>query len=796
MKKLVLLFVLCALTLRLSAQTETYSRVRIYTDRAGIARMAAAGLPVDHGEFRPGYCLTTELSASEILQVAQLGFEFDVLIPDLKAYYATQNQNNERSGNPQESTQAVSCVTAPTFVTPTNFTLGSMGGFFTLNEIYFHLDNMAQLYPNLIKPRVAIDSSNTTPEGRFVYYLKISDNPNVDETEPEMLYTAVHHAREPAGVSQLIMYMYYLLENYATNPEIQYLVNNTELYFIPCVNPDGYFYNETTDPNGGGMWRKNRKDNQDGTYGIDLNRNYGYNFGFDNQGSSPNTFADTYRGPSSFSEPETQQVKLLCEQHQFRIAINYHTYSNLLICPWGYQAQTFTPDAPTYNAWGALLTKDNKYAFGTPDQTVGYTANGSSDDWMYGEQNSKPKIMAMTPEAGDQADGFWPAQNRIIDICKLNLPMDLYAAHLLLAFATTKDTERRFLANVNGYLNYDVQRLGLDSPATYTVSIVPLSPWMTSVGAPRTYTSLSILQTVSDSISYTLNPATPIGTALPYIIQIGNGNYTWSDTVTKIYGVPTILFASNGSALTGWTSNTWNTTTSSFVSGPSSITDSPNGNYNSNANTRITMTSPVNLANVSAAQLSFYTRFELEPGYDFAQVQVSNDNGNTWNALCGKYTTNNNNLDQGFPTYTGVQSAWVKEEMSLDDYLGQSILVRFRLGADFGVQLDGFYFDDLLLEVLDTTTIGLTEITSGMPIGQNMPNPADGYTYIDCGRPAVSGTLEIIDAYGKLILAENIAEGTSSYLLNTATLAVGVYYYRCVFANGDVSEVRKMSVVR
>ncbi|MGL4596218.1 MAG: M14 family metallopeptidase, partial [Bacteroidia bacterium] len=571
MKKILALLLLLVLTIRLSAQTEIYSRVRIYTDGAGIARMAAAGLPVDHGEVRPNYCLTTELSVSELAQVAQLGFQFDVLIPDLKAHYTAQNQSTERNGSSAE-TQAVSCSTAPIFQTPTNFTLGSMGGFFTLNEIYFHLDNMAQLYPNLIKSRVAIDSSNTTPEGRFVYYLKISDNPNVDETEPEMLYTAVHHAREPAGVSQLIMYMYYLLENYATNPEIQYLVNNTELYFIPCVNPDGYVYNETTDPNGGGMWRKNRRDNQDGTYGIDLNRNYGYNFGFDNQGSSPNTFDNTYRGPSAFSEPETQQVKFLCEQHQFRIALNYHTYGNLLICPWGYQAQTLTPDASLYTSWGALLTQDNKYAFGTADQTVGYIVNGSSDDWMYGEQNSKPKIMAMTPEAGDQADGFWPLQNRIIDICKLNLPMDLYATRLLLAYAKTKDTESRFLPALNGHLNYDVQRLGLDSPATYTVSIAPLSPWMTNVGAPRTYSSLSILQTVSDSISYTLNPATPVGTLIPYIIQIGNGAYTWNDTVTKIYGVTTILFASNGSAMTGWTSNTWNTTTSSFVSGPSSIT--------------------------------------------------------------------------------------------------------------------------------------------------------------------------------------------------------------------------------
>ena len=83
---------------------------------------------------------------------------------------------------------------------------------------------------------------------------KISDNPNQDENEPEILYDAVHHAREPNSLSQLIFYMYYLLENYGLNDEVTYLVNETEMYFVPCINPDGYIYNQINDPNGGGMW--------------------------------------------------------------------------------------------------------------------------------------------------------------------------------------------------------------------------------------------------------------------------------------------------------------------------------------------------------------------------------------------------------------------------------------------------------------------------------------------------------------------------------------------------------------
>ena len=95
----------------------------------------------------------------------------------------------------------------------------------------------------------------------------------------------------------LIYFMQYILSQYGTDPEITCLINNRELYFVPCANPDGYVYNQTTNPNGGGFWRKNRRNNGDGTFGVDLNRNFDYNWGFDNNGSSPITSSEVYRGP-------------------------------------------------------------------------------------------------------------------------------------------------------------------------------------------------------------------------------------------------------------------------------------------------------------------------------------------------------------------------------------------------------------------------------------------------------------------------------------------------------------------
>ena len=161
--------------------------------------------------------------------------------------------------------------------------------------------------------------------------VKISNNPDVNEDKPEILYTALHHAREPMGMMQMIYYMYYLLENYGTDPEVTYLVNNREMYFIPVVNPDGYEYNRQTDPNGGGMWKKNRRKNDDGTYGVDLNRNYGpyIYWNAPNGGSSINPATDLYRGASPFSESETSAIRDFLSKKNFKNATN-----NRISNPW------------------------------------------------------------------------------------------------------------------------------------------------------------------------------------------------------------------------------------------------------------------------------------------------------------------------------------------------------------------------------------------------------------------------------------------------------------------------------
>src|SRR3990167_4545160 len=184
-----------------------------------------------------------------------------------------------------------------------------MGGFYTFNEVVAQLDTMRLLYPNLITVK---DSTGSSIEGRTIWAVKISDNPDVNENEPQVFYNALTHANEQQGMMTVLYFMYYLLENYGTDPEVTYLVDNRELYFVPVINPDGYAYNEQISPNGGGMWRKSRRNNGGGIFGVDLNRNYGFNWGYDNIGSSPYPQEWNYRGAGPFSEPESQAIRNFC----------------------------------------------------------------------------------------------------------------------------------------------------------------------------------------------------------------------------------------------------------------------------------------------------------------------------------------------------------------------------------------------------------------------------------------------------------------------------------------------------
>lgn len=770
-----------------SAQQQVgYARVKVNTNSVsgGLRQLGAQGIAVDHGEVKEGQWFISDLSEREITILAERGYTYDVLIPDVPAYYAAQNAAGavRNGGGTREL-----CDPPPTVSVPQNFDLGSMGGYFTWQEMLDILDAMQAAFPDLITEKESIGESF---EGRPIHFVRMSNNPTVDQNKPEVFYNALHHSREPASLSQLILYMWYLLENYGSDAEATYLLDNMELYFVPCINPDGYVYNETIAPDGGGMWRKNRRPNGDGSFGVDLNRNYGQGWGFDDSGSSPDGESEVYRGTAPFSEPETQVIRDFCESREFRLTLNYHTYGNLLIYPWGYQPSFYTPDSATFVNYGKLLTRDNGYTYGTADQTVNYVVNGGSDDWMYGEQSTKPKIFAMTPEAGEAGDGFWPPASRITDICLVNVSQNLNMAHLSGAYALATDRSPSVLPLAPGHIVFDLTRLGLE-PGDFEVSLNVLDGNGSS-GPAIAFAGMDLLEERIDSIAFTLSPSVQNGEQVRFELVVDNGAFAYRDTLTKTIGTPTILLADDGSSLANW-QGAWGISNTTWFSPSSSITDSPFGNYSNNNTATTTLSQSIDLGDATGASLSFMGRWEIEPGYDHVQVLASGDDGVTWTALCGNYTKGGSEFQvQDEPVFDGTQDTWVLEEMSLNDYLGGTVRIRFRLVSDGFVTGDGFYFDDLKVNTSGGNTTGVLDQLGDAGSLRIQPNPANDHTLVRYVIPAsgLSPKLVVRNAMGAVVREVPVPGNAGSTVLSTADLATGLYVCALEMTTGSTGHVR------
>lgn len=770
MKKLLLSVILLFSFYLINAQ-EKYSKVKILlNDKTSIETLAKLGIETDHGFYEKLKSFTSDYSQSEILLLKKNQIDFEILIDDVSKYYIERNRI-ETSKNIQAKKRAGNCKpTAPTYVTPNGFNLGSMGGFFTYQEAMNKIDSLAILYPNIVSIKKPI-GNYTTFEGDSIFWLKISDNPNTNEAEPQMLYDAVHHAREPLSLSQLIYYMYYLCENYSSNSEIKYLVDNIEMYFVPIVNPDGYKYNEQTNPFGGGMWRKNRRDNFDGSFGVDINRNYGTGWGFNNTGSSAMSSAETYRGTAGFSEPEIQAMRDFSNAHNFRFAMNYHTYSNLIVYPWGYLSKN-CDDSVAYREICSQLSKYNFYKTGTDMETVGYSTNGSSDDWMYGDVVSKPLIYAMTPEVGNVDDGFWPMQNRIIPLCEETNYMNITIAKYLLKHAVVENQTPRLTNNINGSIKYNIKRLGLENPATFTVSLTPLSSTILSVGNNNIYTNLSFATTSLDSISYVLQNNIPNNTIIKFALNVSNGQFTNSDTITLAYGTVQNILTDSCNNFANWNNSGWAIDNTTSYSSSSSFAENSSGKYSNNDFAEFSNTQAFNLTNAERAEMTFRMKYELENNYDYVQLMVSENNGATWNDLCAPHTQIVNDPFLG-EVYTGVTSNWMYEIVNLDDYIGKNIFIKWIFNSDQGLQMQGYNLDDITVNKLIKMNVGVAE--NNINHWNIYPNPANDILIINRNNNKESIDITLSNSVGQKIIEKNF-NAQSLYSIDLHNIPSGIYF--------------------
>ena len=764
--------------------SQQYSRVKINTDIEGLKQLSELGLPVDHGTYKLNTFFISDFSEYDIQKLIDNNFSYEILIADVQKYYVDQNLKPAAPAEKNVSCSNGSSVFNP--AVPANFNYGSMGGYFTYQEMLDNLDAMAAQYPSLITARAPI-STFLTIENRPIYHVKISDNALTDEIEPEVLHTAIHHAREPMSMSQTIFYMWYLLENYNTNDEVKYLVDNTEIFFVPCLNPDGYIYNETTNPAGGGMHRKNRRDIGTTNKGVDLNRNYSYGWG--TTGVSFNVDDDTYPGTGAFSEAETQAMQWLVQNHTFITALNSHTYGNTLLYPVG----TTTAEFADHNDYFVDLSHHMVFLNGYLDQKSSslYPASGDSDDYMYKVDigiGLKDTMFVMTPEVGSD---FWPPQSEIFSTCQNMVFTNLIMSHVPHIYVVTDDSDPSTIETMTGNFNHSTFRLGLqDGPVT--VSIEPLLN-IQSVGSPIIHTLL-LRETQAGAISYVLDPAVAFGDVIKYVLKTDNGLWTRRDTIVKTFGALTLQYTDDASTNVNWTGN-WGTTLSTYVSPSSSFTESNTGNYPNNANKTYELNQTIDLTNVFAAGISYFAKWEIETDFDYCQFQVSTDNGISWIGQCGNYTVLGNSANGSVqpdlePVYEGTQSSWVLEEINLSDYIGQIINVRFQLESDGGVRQDGFYYDDFKISY-NLNPLGLDENSF---VSLTNPNPANSYAYVSFSKVITNGKVELFDQNGKLVQSHLITEQTNKVLLNTETLLQGIYTVHVTDSN-TISKPVKLVVV-
>jgi carboxypeptidase T len=783
--KFIYSFLFILLSISIFAQgTPEYSRAKILLENEeSIHELNALGV-LCHGHHARGRYFISDFSKREIRIIKEAGFEVEILIDDVQGHYVDQNEHahDHRAGETDCSDPSEEGIQ-----TPANFELGSTGGYLTYAELLAELDEMHNQYPNLISAKAPISTTLLTHEGREVQWVRISDNPIMDEdTEPEILYSAITHAREPGGMMQMVFYMWYLLENYDSDPEIKYLVDNVEMYFVPCINPDGYIYNETTNPNGGGLWRKNRRDNGDGTFGVDLNRNFGYAWGDDDNGSSPNTDSNTYRGPSPFSEPEAQLVKIFTENHDFKIALNYHTFSNLLLRPWGH-TNDLPADVDIFDAFGQLMVEDNGYAYGGAE-VIGYFVNGDSDSYMYGNEG----VIAMTPEVGSN---FWPPLAEIEDDGKDNLLPNLYAARFVLNYGrAVEDNNPDNLASLNGLLDFTVKKYGmLDGDLSVSIS----SPSMvnTSTIIPL---SLSHLQDENVGFNYELDPSIEPGDEITFTINIDNGEHTFQQEFKKVFGEPTsnsIVVSDAGDNMDNWESGTfWGITNARFHSEPTSIADSPQGDYQDDNTAYLNLSSPLDLSNATEAYITFKAEWDIEASYDYCQLQAATTSNN-YEALCGRYTTDGSgNQATGEPLWDGTKTGWVTEKLLLDGCLGESnVSLRFVLESDNFVSGDGFFFDDFNIVVITDGETSIHEFTANDFSVENYPNPSKTHLNISLSSIPENGRIVFYNNLGQVLLSKDI--NTNKIDINTNTFSNGIYFYS-IYSNAKLLASRKISVLR
>ncbi|MFH9737728.1 M14 family zinc carboxypeptidase [Streptomyces roseolus] len=268
-------------------------------------------------------------------------------------------------------------------------------------------------HPGLTK----VVSLGKTVRGQDILAVKVSKGAGKtrDGAKPATLYVSNQHAREWITPEMTRRLLHHYLDNYGTDERITRIVDSTELWFVLSANPDGYDFTHADPANR--QWRKNLRDNDgDGAIGggdgVDLNRNFSYKWGYDDEGSSPDPADETFRGKGPMSEPETRALDAFQKRIGFSYGVNYHSAAQLLLYGVGWQVATDTPDDTVLKALAG--TPQNSAVPGYRPQVASelYTTNGEADGHaanVNGTQMFTPEMSTCATASRVDPNDAWEA---------------------------------------------------------------------------------------------------------------------------------------------------------------------------------------------------------------------------------------------------------------------------------------------------------------------------------------------------------------------------------------------------
>jgi len=329
---------------------------------ADLRLMDAVGADQWSHSIRPGVPADFMVSPEALAALDEAGVRYAVVVEDVQALIDAENERLRGGGK-----------------------RAWFDDFRTLAEIDAYMGTLAAQRPDI----ASVFDVGLSIEGRMARGLRIANDSSGDPAcKPTILFNACQHSREWISPMVAMYAADRLVAAHGTDPDLTALIDRAEILIVPVVNPDGYQYTWTTYR----LWRKNRRNNGNGTFGVDLNRNWGVGWGLNN-GSSGSGSSETYRGTAPFSEPETDVVRALAESRPRLAAhVDLHSYGQLLLAPWGYTID-LPPGHGTFQMLGAEMQQIIKSVHGRtyvhgPTYTALYPISGGATDWFWGDREA------------------------------------------------------------------------------------------------------------------------------------------------------------------------------------------------------------------------------------------------------------------------------------------------------------------------------------------------------------------------------------------------------------------------